>query len=385
MTARIRQSLAWVKKLSANSGLRFSRPLLLFQSDDWGRVGVRDRSGWEELHASGVDLGENPYDSYSLETAEDLQALSEVLRRHRDSAGRNPSMVMNFIMANVDFEASLSSADGHISLKPLTEGFPGSWQRPELFEEYRRGIRERVFFPALHGLTHFCGNALSRVLEADGARAQLVRKMWHAQTPYIHWRMPWIGYEYWDPEATTSPQFLSFADQRSEIRRAAEIYRSVFGVDALSACAPGYRANADTRKNWFEAGVRVAQNGPVRQRGPYVDEQGMLLTFRNVEMEPATAGCEPEDLMKQVEKCFANRIPAVVSIHSINFHSSLKDFRTPTLTLLDGFLASVEKKWPDVLYVNDADLFDIATKGVYFAENENVTVAVNAAGKGSRA
>ena len=111
----------------------------------------------------------------------------------------------------------------------------------------------------------------------------------------------------------------------------------------------------------------------------------MLLTFRNVEMEPSIAGCELEDLMRQVENCFVRRIPAVVSVHSINFHSTLKDFRTPTLTLLDGFLAAVEKKWPDRLYVNDADLFEIATKGVYFAENENVSVTVTTVGEGSRA
>ena len=75
---------------SVEHGLRFDRPLLLFQSDDWGRVGVRDREGWDELQAAGVQVGEAPYDFYSLETAEDLDALREVLKKHRDSVGRNP-------------------------------------------------------------------------------------------------------------------------------------------------------------------------------------------------------------------------------------------------------------------------------------------------------
>ena len=57
--------------------LRFSRPLVLLQSDDWGRVGVRDREGYEQLRSSGIHLGENPYDYYSLETAEDVMALRE--------------------------------------------------------------------------------------------------------------------------------------------------------------------------------------------------------------------------------------------------------------------------------------------------------------------
>ena len=67
--------------------LSFSRPLVLLQSDDWGRVGVRDREGYEQLRASGVPLGENPYDYYSLETAEDVMLLRDLLKRHRDSTG----------------------------------------------------------------------------------------------------------------------------------------------------------------------------------------------------------------------------------------------------------------------------------------------------------
>ena len=47
-------------KDSAELGLRFDRPLVLFQSDDWGRVGVRDREGWDELQAKGLNLGEKP-------------------------------------------------------------------------------------------------------------------------------------------------------------------------------------------------------------------------------------------------------------------------------------------------------------------------------------
>ena len=56
-------------------GFAFSRPLVVLQSDDWGRVGVRDREGWEQLRDLGVSLGERSYDFYSLETAEDVAAL----------------------------------------------------------------------------------------------------------------------------------------------------------------------------------------------------------------------------------------------------------------------------------------------------------------------
>src|SRR5258707_13517114 len=94
----------------------FDRPLVLLQSDDWGRVGVRDREGYEQLRASGIYLGENPYDYYSLETAEDVMALRDLLKRHRDSTGRPACLVMNFLLANLDLLRSADSGFKNIYL-----------------------------------------------------------------------------------------------------------------------------------------------------------------------------------------------------------------------------------------------------------------------------
>src|SRR5579863_5554984 len=84
-------------------GFHFDRPLVLLQSDDWGRVGLRDQEGLEQLRSAGLVLGERPYDFYTLETAEDLAGLGAALKRHRDSSGRHPCLEMNFIVANLDF------------------------------------------------------------------------------------------------------------------------------------------------------------------------------------------------------------------------------------------------------------------------------------------
>jgi hypothetical protein len=122
------------------------------------------------------------------------------------------------------------------------------------------------------------------------------------------------------------------------------------------------------------------QNGPGEQRRPYIDKSGMFFVFRTVEMEPAIQHCDIEDLMTQVDSCFTQGVPAVISTHSINFHSTIKDYRTPTLKLLDEFLAAMERRWPDLLYVNDADLFSIATQGVYTGNAGQISVGVRAVG-----
>ena len=382
MIRRLRKTFLNLKETPRPRILRFGRPLVLFQSDDWGRAGVRDQEGWDQLRAAGLNLGEKPYDFYTLETADDLRELAALLARHRDSIGRKPSIVMNFIMANINFDRCFEPDLKQIPLRPLSQGIPGTWNRPGLLEAYRDGVQEGLFYPALHGLTHFCERVVLREFNADGQRGELIRTMWNAQTSYVYWRMPWIGYEYWDPNVRPARRSLPIEDQRAAIGRATAVFRELFGVGPFSACAPGYRASADTRISWFENGVRVAQNGPGESEFPYLDENGMLFTFRTVEMEPAMERCEIKNLLARVNECFERGCPVVISLHSINFHSTIRDFRTPMLKLLDEFLIELERKWPDLLYVHDQDLYSIVTKGCYSSANASIEVGATSGGVG---
>ena len=73
---------------------------------------------------------------------------------------------------------------------------------------------------------------------------------------------------------------------------------------------------------------------------------------------------------------FARGVPAIVSIHSINFHSSVKDFRSRTLELLDEFLTALEAKHPDLLYLHDGDVYDLVQTGCYMADSKPVAVGM---------
>jgi hypothetical protein len=378
-------------------GFHFDRPIVVLQSDDWGRAGLRDREGLEQLTAAGLVLGERPYDFYTLETAEDLAALRAVLRGHRDSAGRSPCLEMNFVVANLNLEKmglekmdiekmdiKKISPEGfrEIHLLPLAEGFPAGWNRPGLLQAYRAGIQEGLFYPALHGTTHFCRAAVERYLTesnlADsGERESLLRTLWKAGTPYIHWRMPWIGYEYWDPEGSPDDRFLPAEIQRDLIGKAVGDFAKLFSRLPRSACAPGYRANHDTHRAWAEIGIRIAQNGPGPATPPHFDHDGILQLYRTGEFEPAV---NPEfsldTCIRSAEACFERQIPAIISVHSINFHSSVKDFRSRTLELLDGFLAALQRAHPDLLYLHSEEIYEVVNQGSYETAQGSVSVNV---------
>ncbi len=356
-------------------GFVFSRPLVAIQSDDWGRVGVRDRDAYELLRAKGISLGQHPYDLYSLETADDVTALAEMLLRHRDSIGRRPCMVMSFCTANLNFKKMKAKGLKHIELLPLAHGLPGDWSRPGLLEAYRRGISDGVFYPAMHSLTHFCPLAVENALQRDGKRAELLRAFWEADTPYIYWRMPWVGYEYWNPERP-HVGFLSPDLQRVQARKAAECFAALFGRLPVSACAPGYFANRDTRRAWSEVGIRVAQNGTGGGlKAPYVDAAGMLQLHRTIDLEPSHRELDIEKYVQICGDYISRGLPVIISVHSINFHSTLKDYRSTTLAALDMLLSALESKYPDLLYVHDQDLYGIVTEGVFSSRDERVKVS----------
>jgi hypothetical protein len=366
-----------VQDILPRTGFYFDRPILLLQSDDWGRVGLRDQDGLEQLQAAGLELGERPYDFYTLETSEDVSALGATLKRHQDSSGRNPCVEMNFIVASLDFAKMNADGFRELHLLPLAEGLPQGWSRPGLLDAYREGIADGVFVPGLHGSTHFCRAAVERNMNRDSERGSLLATFWKAGTPYIYWRMPWIGYEYWDPEKPENDRFEPAETQEKLIGQTVGMFAKLFCTVPRSACAPGYRANDDTHRAWAQHGIRVAQNGPGALVPPYFDRSDVLHLCRTVEFEPAV---DPEfsvgACLRQAENCFAAGIPAIVSVHSINFHSTVRDFRSRTLKFLDEFLAALQSKHPDLLYLHDEDLNELVSKGSYKTPYGNAQVNV---------
>jgi hypothetical protein len=367
-----------VTSLFPQQGFFFDRPILLLHSDDWGRVGVRDQEGLKQLAASGLTLGERAYDLYSLETAGDLMALSRLLKSHRDAVGRPACIGMNFITANLDFRKMRDAGFREMHLRPLADGLPAEWNRPGLLEGYREGMEAGVFFPALHGETHFCRRSADRAIATASERANLLKTLWAAGTPYIHWRMPWIGYEYWEPDPPEVQRFLNFSEQQKAIGAAVGNFTRLFSALPRSACAPGYRANADTHRAWTQYGVQVAQNGPGTLRPPHLDSGGLLHLYRSIDFEPALdKSLNIDNVLRTVSDCFNQGMPAIVSVHSINFHSTICDFRTRTLELLDQLLSALESKYPQILYVHDADVYDLVQSGCYAYESRAVTVRVS--------
>ena len=355
----------------------FDRPVVVLHSDDWGRLGIRDRSGQAELREAGLNLGRHPYDFYSLETADDVTALAAMLRKHTDSVGQSAQLQMNFVAANLDFRKMAAEGYKTLHWRALADGLPGKWRRPGLLQAYREGVEAGLFAVGFHGRSHFCARTMQAKLQEDGVQGQLLRLLLQAQTPYIHSRMPWVGFEYWDRTASDWGEFVSGEEQAASVGEGMRQLAKLFGRAPVSACAPGYRANASTHAAWTANGIRVAQSGPAGVLAPHMEQDEMLHVARGVEIEPVMS---PHVTLRhsihRANQLIEAGLPAVVSVHSINFQSKLANYRDYTLTHLDQFLTALERRFPRLLYVNDASLLELVTQGTVQTENGTVRVGV---------
>jgi hypothetical protein len=100
---------------------------------------------------------------------------------------------------------------------------------------------------------------------------------------------------------------------------------------------------------WSEAGIHVAENGSDRGlRPPHIDEFGGLHLYRSIDFEPSRRELEIEKYLEMAGIGFSRGLPVIISVHSINFHSMLQDFRSASIAGLDRLLTALESKYPEL-------------------------------------
>lgn len=327
-----------------------TRPIVILQSDDWGRVGISGPEQLDCLKQKGHPAPPSPWNLYGLETRTDLERLATCLARHRDADGRAAGMVANFILANPDLPATRQAGAAALVTVPIDEGFPPPWTDQHC-ATYRDLVASQMFYPGLHGYTHFHGPALLRGLHAAGDFGERVRAMAACGVPYLASLAPEFNFALVTRHGGREEP--APADWQADwMRRGVEIFRRVFGSAPVTACAPGYRHDAVTRALWHAAGVRVVQIFGSRLA---TVEQELLILSRNVHFEP---GLDPakgaEHALSSADRAIASGVPVIVCTHSINYIERFLGRNEHALVELDRFLGGLRRRHPDLRFSDDA-------------------------------
>lgn len=331
------------------------RPMILIQSDDWGRAGLPDVSSLCKLREMGYIVGESPWDFYGLETTEDLQALRVTLEAARDQDGTPACIVANFILANPDLRRMVAEGYQQDHWVALRQGLPPPWHEPGLLDTYHVLINAGVFYPALHGFSHFNDAAWKAALnEADGELGRRARALAENDIPYLASLTPEFNFAL---VARHDGQeiFRSNIEQESWVKEGVRLFIDAFGRVPVSTCAPGYRCNGTTYDQWRAAGLKIVQTA--RYCLPYV-EKGMLVLSRNVFFEPVLdADCTVEKALARAEMVIQAGMPVIISSHSINYmqrHLGRAQYSRDSLSHL---LTSLLDHFPNLRFANDENVW----------------------------
>ncbi len=351
-------------------GFRTNRKLLAFAVDDYGNLRVKDRQTIEQFHQLGMPA-QSIFDKLdSLETAEDLDALFEILGSVKDINNKSACFTAYSLCCNPDYETIVKNDFTDYKSELLTTTFmriPGGKQT---WDVWQQGMKAKMLIPAFHGREHL--------------NLRLVSDAFKNRDPKIMSAFQLGSFS--NIERKRFPSFYAAFDQvdTSDIALHKEIiidglqkFEQVFGFRTLNFNAPGGRESHDLHQTLVDQGIEfidsgfekmiMLSQGKVQKQYMWMGKNtkdNLKVILRNSVFEPASNPNAVAEAFKQIQIAFKLKKPAVVSSHRVNFSGAIdENNRRKSLADLKSLLSLVQKAYPDVEFVSTTDLGKIM-KGI---------------------
>jgi hypothetical protein len=365
----------YFKKHFVNArGTRTSKKVLVIESDDWGSIRIPNKEVQQHLVNESLIKLTDPFSAFDcLESADDYEALFEVLENHKDCFGKNPVLTANMVMANPDFEKIKDNQFQNYYFEPFVKTYKNYYPNYLTFGALEYGIKQKLMFPQFHAREHLNAmqwlirlqNGDDRFLKAfdlncfsiDDLSAGNVRSNLMASYDYQN-----------DKE-------LDFI--KESINEGLNLFEQVFGFASKTTIAPCYVWNDNIESILNQAGVKCLQSSYVQQKNSYgqhhriwqkmgrSNQLNQKYFVRNVLFEPALNKKINwvNNAIESIAIAFFWDKPAIVASHRINYVAGLSGVnRAYNLEQLDELLNKVLKKWPDIEFINSEQLLDLYSK-----------------------
>ncbi|MCK9412219.1 MAG: hypothetical protein M0Q53_07955 [Prolixibacteraceae bacterium] len=359
------------KNLSNVFGWRTKRKIVVIESDDWGSIRTRSKKDYDAMLSKGLELDRSIFTKYDcLESNADLENLFEVLFRHKDFTGRPVVFTPMSIMANPSFEKIKASGFSEYAYEPFTETCKSYPNHDRVHALWQKGIKERLFVPALHGREHLNVSRWMKELrnENEGLRLafehQSVGASW-----YKGCRLP-AYLAAFDPETEVDIQSYT-----KIIETGAAIFQSTCGYEPRYFIASNSPEPKSLEKVLKMAGVDYLTrykfqkyplgNGKFSYELNWLgkhNKQDQVILTRNCGFEPSDPSNKDwvDACMSEIENAFKWHKPAIVSSHRVNYVGFIHhDNAAFGLKELDRLLTNIINRWPDVEFMQSVELGDL--------------------------
>ena len=351
------------------------RKIVVFESDDWGSIRMPSKFERDELIGKGFNFDKQPFNLYdSLESNDDLTALYEILGKHKDSTNRHPVFTAVTIVANPDFQKIKADNFQHYYYEPFTDTLNRYSNHDKVFDLYKNGITERIFYPVFHGREHLNIQRWLRALQ-EGNKSVLITFNHKVTAVHKGFNQEFLG----DFQATFDLELPSdLPYMKSVLSEGLDLFESLFSYKSTYFVTPNGPFNNSLEKTLKEKGVKYLlaeriQKEPLGNKKfkthyHYIgmkNNLNQIYLTRNAFFEPSiTTGnfhLNPvEKCLKNVERAFRWGKPAIISTHRLNYIGSIEEEnRTKNLVLLDNLIKKIIELWPEVEFMTSTELGEL--------------------------
>lgn len=359
-----------VKKYLSFRAKKVNKKLVVFISDDWGSMRLRDAEQRNELVKKGLSMDFNRFDRFdSFETDKDFDELLNVLLKYKDQTGRHPVITAATCVANPDYKKIQDDGYSNYSYVNLPNTYAAMPQSSTVLSKMIKASEAGVFVPEFHGREHLNVGWWLKYLQ-DGEENFIkafqsgcfMLSGGYSKKP----QMGGVGAAY----DMASKQEL---DAHIEIAKdGLRLFGDTFGYSAQYFAAPSLLYNSGMEEPLFREGIKLIDVARFRREplgmGKYRKklhyqaqpaQRNQWYITRNAVFEPdfGTGKDFISSCLNEINEAFSNRQPAVISNHRVCFMGGIEPGnREFGLKSLDQLLSAMIKRWPDLEFISVRDL-----------------------------
>jgi hypothetical protein len=351
-------------------GWRISRKIVVIEADDWGGIRMPSTEAYDRLKNWNKNLvGKSRFNKFdSLEIAEDLFELFNVLKKFKDQDGNFARITPFCNVANPDFEKIRSDNFQKYHYLNYKESLAYYKRDSSIFELWEEGIQNKIFSPQYHGREHLTVPVYMRLLQQGNEDVLFGFDNEFCSVPVsglpalAQSFRPEFYFDNWDDFT-----WLEYA-----LTDGIRLFNNTFGFKPDVFCPSNGVFHDKFKPALVQAGVTTTVESGKRYiptgNGNHTtkrflngrkDKLGIITYARNCRFEPLEDGIQKSisNTLKEIEAAFRWQKPAVISTHRVNFTGSLyPDNRHKGLHALEVLLKQIVNKWDDVEFMNSAEL-----------------------------
>jgi hypothetical protein len=354
-------------------GWHTSRKIVVIECDDWGGIRIPSGEIYEKLLRAALPVTRSGYRYDTLETADDLERLFDVLESIKDKNGNSAVMTPVSNVANPDFEKIKNSDFTEYHYEKFTDTLLKYGRGEGVFKLWEQGIESNIFVPELHGREHISVQFWLKKLR-EGSKDLMLA----FDNGLVSLDIPGI------PAAIKEfrPEFyFNSEDQKPFLKNSLEegidLFSEIFGYLPRAFVPANSIFHPDFEKILSAKGIKYLYvnhsspvpdaNGNIRHKHYISGQQnsnGLTYYTRNCAFEPTAEGYSGLGLtMKQIAAAFRWGKPANISTHRVNFVGGINTAnRDKGLKELSELLRTIVKMWPEAEFMSSGDALEFMRK-----------------------